>query len=350
MNRSGKYSLMAVCLAVLVLWGTGCGLGAGDVNVTAGMKEVEGLRYEEALALFDAGEAAGENLRLLYRGRGLCYMGKMDYEGAVEAFRKALSYSSGIPDHLDYDINYYMAVACYKIGRKEEAIASYNAILALRKNDKNAYYLRGSIWSELGELEKARADFDRALELDGGNSDRLIDIYCVLEKNGYREIGQEYLKTAMDRDTKKMNDFEKGRICYYLADYENARAYLEKARDSSYQAVLFLGRTYETLGDYNYAVSVYSSYLEGGNPSPQIYNQLGICKMNMKEYQEALSAFQAGMGIEENEILQTLRYNEIVAYEYLGEYKKAAVLMDGYLKTYPDDEKAAREYQFLKTR
>jgi len=54
--------------------------------------------------------------------------------------------------------------------------------------------------------------------------------------------------------------------------------------------------------------------------------------------------------VENNEIAQTLAFNEIIAYEYLGEYKKAAVLMEGYLSTYPDDEAAQREYGFLKTR
>ena len=47
---------------------------------------------------------------------------------------------------------------------------------------------------------------------------------------------------------------------------------------------------------------------------------------------------------------QTLSFNEIVAYEYLGEYKKAAVLLDSYLQAYPDDETAKREKQFLQTR
>jgi len=48
--------------------------------------------------------------------------------------------------------------------------------------------------------------------------------------------------------------------------------------------------------------------------------------------------------------MQTLSFNEIVAYEYLGEYTQASVLLDSYLKTYPDDEVAKREKQFLATR
>ena len=138
---------------------------------------------------------------------------------------------------------------------------------------------------------------------------------------------------------------------YYLADYDNARNFLEKARKSGgVEAVLLLGQTYEELGDFNYAISVYSSFIEGDQTNAKVYNRLGLCKLEQKAYEEALSAFQAGMNIENNDMLQTLKFNEIITYERLGEYKQAAVLMDNYLATYPDDEVAQREYIFLKTR
>ena len=173
----------------------------------------------------------------------------------------------------------------------------------------------------------------------------------MLDANGYKETGQEYLQTAMDAGTKGMTNYEKGRICYYLEDYENARTYLEKARDESgYEAVLFLGKTYETLGDNNYAISVYNTYLDSGEANPQVLNQLGLCKMQTGDYAGALTAFQTAMKIEDNGMMQILKMNEIIAYERLCDYKKAAVLMESYLKTYPDDEEAKREYIFLQTR
>ena len=38
--------------------------------------------------------------------------------------------------------------------------------------------------------------------------------------------------------------------------------------------------------------------------------------------------------------------NEIVAYENLRDFGKAASLLESYLKTYPDDTTAKREYEF----
>ena len=111
-----------------------------------------------------------------------------------------------------------------------------------------------------------------------------------------------------------------------------------------------MGQTYEELGDLNYAISVYSSFIEGDQTNASVYNRLGLCKMELKAYDEALMAFQAGMNVENCTIMQTLKFNEIVTYERLGQYQTAASLMNSYLSTYPDDAAAQREYTFLKTR
>lgn len=348
-----KKQVVSVAAAVLTVsvYTAGCGFANKNENIDAGMAAIQALDYDAAIASFEAAKEADENPRLLYRGEGLAYMGKTQYTDAAAAFETALSYSDGRVDDMDYDINYYLATAYYKQGETDKAVEAYNAIIGLRPEERDAYYLRGVIYTESGSIEKALEDFDRAISLNTRDYDRLIDIYCVLDENGYKESGQEYLQGAMESGTKYMTNYEKGRISYYLEDYENARNYLEKARDEEgYEAVLFLGKTYETLGDYNYAISVYNTFVDSGQESPQVLNQMGLCKLQMKDYQGALEAFQRAMNIEDNGMMQVLKMNEVVAYERLGEYKKASVLLDSYLKTYPDDEEAKREYEFLKTR
>lgn len=343
--------IWAAAVAISVILLSGCKAAGKSENLNAGMEQIAALEYDNALASFEAARAAGENERLISRGEGLAYMGKTMYDEAAQAFEEALAGSDGRIGDLDYDINYYLATAYYKQGDREKAIAVYDAITALREDEKDAYYLRGVLYTEQGNLDQAKEDFDRTIALDSADYDRLIEIYGVLDAGGYKETGQEYLQAAMDAGTKGMTNYEKGRICYYLEDYENARTYLEKARDESgYEAVLFLGKTYETLGDNNYAISVYNTYLESGEANPQVLNQLGLCKMQTGDYEGALAAFQSAMKIEDNGMMQILKMNEIIAYERLCNYKKATVLMESYLKTYPDDEAAQREYIFLQTR
>lgn len=346
-----KRFYMAVLTVIFMILITGCGLQNKNENISAGMEAVAALEYDNALLSFEAARAAGEDERLICRGEGLAYMGKTMYAEAAAAFEAALACSDGRIKNVDYDVNYYLATTYYKQGELGKAIDVYNAIVALKPGEKDAYYLRGVIYAEQGKLDNAKEDFDRAIALDSTDYDRLIDIYGVLAAGGYKETGQEYLQAAMDAGTKNMTNYEKGRICYYLEDYENARTYLEKARDEGgYESVLFLGKTYETLGDNNYAVSVYNTYLESAGPNPQVLNQLGLCRIQTGDYEGALAAFQSAMNIEDNGMMQVLKMNEIIAYEKLGDYKKAAVLMESYLQTYPDDEEAQREYIFLQTR
>uniref|UniRef100_UPI004056CCEF tetratricopeptide repeat protein n=1 Tax=Acetatifactor sp. TaxID=1872090 RepID=UPI004056CCEF len=337
--------------AILVFMGILTGCGSGTENVSEGMVLIGNLDYQGALAEFDEAAALAENERLIARGRGIAYMGITDYEQAVNYFKEALAGSNGLIEPIDFDVNYYLAAAYTKNGQFVEAKEVYDAILALRSNEKDAYFLRGCVTLELADYESAKADFDKVVEMDKKNYDRLIEIYQVLEKYGYKEIGLAYLQAALDAGESQMKAYDKGRIYYYMGEYQKAYIALEEAReDGNADSFLYLGKAYEATGDYNYASSVYSSYLTNDSQNAAVYNQLGLCEMVKKDYRKALEAFQAGMQIEGNEIMQALSFNEIVAYEYLGEFEKAAVLLESYLKSYPDDEKARREYEFLVTR
>ncbi|MCR4892767.1 MAG: tetratricopeptide repeat protein, partial [Lachnospiraceae bacterium] len=149
-----------------------------------------------------------------------------------------------------------------------------------------------------------------------------------------------------------INGFQKGKLYYWMGDYDSAKSALEEARGdgSDESVILYLGKTYEALGDKSYAASLYKTYLEDNPGDTKICNQLGLCELDVGDYDSALKAFQQGIAVGDSESLQSLKFNEIVAYEYLSDFKKATVLMEAYLKAYPDDETAVREYTFLSSR
>ncbi len=327
----------------------GCGSSGGKTK--EGMQLVSELKYEEALARFDEALAAGENARVIARGKGIAHMGLTDYGQAIDCFREALSGSSGFVESMDFDINYYLAAAYAKSGRHGEAEAVYDAVLALRDGEKDAYLLRGSVRLAQGKYEDAKADFDKVLSMDAKNYDRLAQVYQALAHYGYGELGREYLQKALDGDEKTMTAYDKGRIYYYMGEYQKAALALEEAKaKGGAGSYLFLGKSYEASGEYNYAANVYNSYLAKDKQNAQMYNQLGLCEMAKQDYQKALGAFQNGMKQKDSGMMQALSFNEIMAYEHLGEYQKAAVLLEAYLKSYPDDEAAQREMRFLSSR
>lgn len=353
MDNSFKIKCMSLaailCLSFVIF--SGCAENSDNDNVATGMVRIEQMDYQGALDAFDAADRAEENERLIYRGRGIAYMGLTDYAQAIDNFIMCLNLSDGMIQDIDFDVNYYLATAYFKNGNYREAADTYTAIIDLRPDELDAHYLRGVSLLALDEYIEAQKDFDKVLTMTDGDCDMLIEIYQSLDNYGYREIGQEYLNRILGEKSDKLDDYDKGRIYYYLREYPQACNYLEKSKDTgTAEAYLYLGRAYEATGDYNYASSVYTSYVSKDASNAEVYNQLGLCRLEQGEYQLALEAFQAAMSIENNGMLQVLQFNEIVAYEYLGEYKKAAVLMDNYVKMYPDDELAKREYEFLKTR
>ena len=311
-----KYITTVLVSSLCMTSASACGSPKQE-NIDQGMQLIQQLQYEESLNFFDAALLDKENAQMSYRGQGLAYMGLTQYEKAVECLEKALTYSDAKLGEIDFDINYYLATAYYK----------------------------------QGDQEAAQADFDRAVEIDPEDYDMRINIFCSCSENGLQELGEGYLQAVLDSKDKKLTDYNRGRMNYYLGDYNNARNSLEKAKDSNggVDVVRLLGQTYEKLGDNNYAASVYSNFLST-TPDAQIYNQLGLCNLKTGDYEAALNAFQSGLAIEGNQLMQVLSFNEIVAYEYLGDFKQATVLMQKYLSTYPDDEKALREYEFLQTR
>ena len=339
-----------VLAAMLLL----AGCGKKTELIEAGMEQVEKLDYGTALATFDKAIEEKEDAELALRGKGLAYMGLSDYASAVDCFTQALQNAGMFPKDAETDINYYLATAQYKAGQKEEAVKTLDAIAGLKEKHPEVYFLRGSIKMELGEQQPATEDLNLALHYSKQDTTMTIRVYQVFEKNGYKDEGRVYLSNAIEERLSLMNEYEKGVIYYYMEDYENARNNLEAYRAQGNQdtdTLLMLGKTYEQLGDSNYAASLYAKFLEENEPNAEIYNQLGLCKLQIGQYTEAMDAFEKGLETENNvSVLQELKYNRIVACEYTGDFRKAAQMMNEYLTEYPDHQEAAREYTFLQSR
>lgn len=349
MRAAGKRGIRLLAGAALALLLAGCG-SAGE-RTQGAMQLIQSLDYRGALEQLDLAEENGEDARLIDRARGIASMGLAEYGQAAAFFEAALAGSNGLVREIDFDLNLYLAEAYARSGRHSEAEEIYDAVLALRPEAEDAYFLRGNARMNQGNYEGAKTDFDRVVSMDARNYDRLIGIYEVLEAFGHREEGQAYLRAALAAGDKEMDQYARGRIYFCLDEYQNAALDLEEARGKGETgSFLYLGRAYEAMGDYNYAANVYQAYLEKNEGDAEMYNQLGICELVRKEYRRALEAFQAGKRLEDAAMARTLAFNEIVAYEKLGEYAQAYLLVGEYLKNYPDDQQARREQEFLSTR
>jgi len=348
-SNSKTIVTIAACFAGLFLF-TGCNDVTVKDNNLLGYQAVSEKEYDAALQFFDAAEEKRENLQEAYRGKGIAYMGKADYKNAVSFLRASLSESDGRIGELEFDTAFYLAVAEFRNGDPFSSKETCTSIINLRREDPDAFFLRGKAELALNEVDLAVRDFNSAVSFKKDDPDLYIDIYeCLLNAGAADEAGA-FLKSAMELT--KINDFQKGKLSFFMGEYDEAKDRLEAARGdgSDPELILWLGKTYEALGDKSYAASLYKTYLEDNQGNVEIYNQLGLCEMDTGNYADALKSFETGLKQGDSDIIQSLLFNQIVAYEYLSDFKKAAVLMENYLKSYPDDETAKREYEFLKTR
>ena len=344
-----KTVLLIVFTSLFLL--SGCDSRAKESDLEAAYTQIEACEYEGALAALDIAEESGEDMAYILRARGVANMGLTNYEEAVEQFIAALGYSDWRIDDFDIDVNYYLADTYERMGKDSEAIDTYSAILGIREKDMLAHYRRGRVRLRQNDHDGALEDFERALKLEPDNYDLRIEIAGRLTESGYEDEGRSYLEQFLAEKEKKLSDFDKGRIYFYMEDYATAKTYFEEARDDDDQStILFLGKTYEMLGDYNYATSTYQNYLSKHPEAALIHNQLGLSRLESGDYAGAKEAFQTARNLNNTGIDQTLSFNEIVACEYTGDFNQAKVLMEAYIKKYPDDEAANREALFLSTR
>ncbi|MCR5488097.1 MAG: tetratricopeptide repeat protein [Lachnospiraceae bacterium] len=339
--------MLSLCAVML----NACALFPGHEGIDEAIASIERGEYTEAVGILERAEEAGENPRQLHRARGIALMGLAKYEDAAEEFLLTLSENNGYVRKLDVDTSYYLAVSQYRSGDVSGAKDTYTAIIGMYPEESDAFLLRGKTELKLGERDNAIADFNQAVRLKKNDPDLYIQIYESLNQNGLEEDGEVYLKDAMELNT-RLTNLQKGKLYYCMQDYDRAKDALEAARSegAGESITLYLGRTYEALGDTNYAASLYRAYLTENPSDVEICNQLGLCCLDMQDYRSALEAFQQGLSIPDNEFEQTLKYNEIVAYEYLSDFSRAETLMKEYLDKYPDDEAAIRENKFLQTR
>ncbi len=316
-----KTAHKAVLTAVFLLCSflTGCSLFPGHENLDAAVEAVKGGDYENALTILENAEAKGENPENVKRVEGIANMELARYEEAAQCFLDSLSSNKGYVKDQDKDTSYYLAVAQYRTGDFEGAKNTYSAIIGLYPTESDAFLQRGKTELKLGETDNAIADFNRAIKLSPNDPDLYIDVYECMSASGMKEEGSKYLKDAMEIST-KLTNLQKGKLYFCLGEYEQAKDSLESARNVSSEGsvTLYLGRTYEALGDTNYAASLYRAYLEENPSDVEIYNQLGLCCLDMGDYQGALDAFENGLSVPDNEYEQTLKYTRIVVHEFFG--------------------------------
>lgn len=298
------------------------------------------------------GNTKAQENKEAYRQLGMKCMQEEDYEGAIDAFQKALDQSVAVIGEEEIDTCYYKAAAQYEAGRVEDAIQTYQALIDYDKKNEEAYYLLGTLYLKEQDTKKALENYNLATEYAKDNYEVYIAVYQQCSMNDLTQEGTTYLKKGLTQQGKSADDYaQRGRIYLLLGDYENAKEQLTTAIDKkSVTAPLYMAQLYECEGDKEKAGQLYESYIESNKEDPIALNSLGCIRMENADYAGAIENFEMALALEQPSNEQQLRRNLIMAYEQNGDFTKAKEAMETYTKDYPKDTEAAREYLFLQTR
>lgn len=141
-----------------------------------------------AIRLRDAYEPAWTNL-------GRTYAAQDNYVAAAGAYERALQ--------LDRDnrVNRLRLAAAYRrIGRVDEAIAMYRALVTDEPRYANAWYNLGIALSANGDDDGARDAYLQAIEIDPNHAASIENLGYLEARLGNNDVAMRYVTDALDRD------------------------------------------------------------------------------------------------------------------------------------------------------
>ena len=340
--------LLAAGLGALLL--TGCG-GENQKTYEQANADLEQGNYDYALNEYQTCISAGYKLSQSYRGSGIVKLRTGDYQGAIDDLTSALNdEKTGKSDQKD--ILEYRAAAELKAELYDQAMADCQTLAEDYSLNANDYYLTGCVALAMDSYDEASSNFSEAYGSDS-TYEMAIQIYEAYLGQDMEADGTRYLEAALKTEAKTADDYcERGKVYYYMDDYENARTELTTAADKgSTEATLILGMVYMAQGDTSNARSFYQQYIDADGDDPaKGYNGLALCDISDGDYDSALQNISQGLGDATSDEMRDLLFNEIVVYEKKLDLSTALSKAQEYVQTFKDDDAAAKELTFLQSR
>jgi len=163
--------------------------------------------------------------------------------------------------------------------------------ISMNQNSSQAFYFRGLQKMETGDTLSAITQLRIAVNLDSSNYDALMQAGSLLSS--------QHDTTAIDYFVKAL-----------------------QARPDNQQALYFVARRYQEMGQYDTAIGFYQK-INSLYPANKMayYNQGYIYLVDKREFENAITAFQQAIAIDPRFVESV--YNLGRTYEALGRYKEA---------------------------
>jgi tetratricopeptide (TPR) repeat protein len=253
--------------------------------------------FDEAIKGYSSAlEIENENTNALY-GRGLAYEKKGNLDSAL------IDYKNVVRIDKDFSPNcyYHLAETLFKLNNNSEALEYINAFVARTEKKWYGYLLRGKIYYELGNLEDALTDAEKASDLQPDEA----EIFVLIGKIKIRE--KEYKQAII-----------------------TLKKALELNNDCDF-AHTFLGGAYIFINKKNEAETELKQVTK---PIKETYFYFGKVHFANNDFEKSLSALGSALSLDENYVDAYLQ--RINVYRELNDIERAIADLQKVIEIQPD--------------
>jgi protein O-GlcNAc transferase len=242
--------------------------------------------------------------------------------------------------------------ALFELNRHEEALASYDRVLAIKPGFARALYSRGNALFELNRHEEALASYDRVLAIKPDFAGALYSRgNALFELNRHEEAIASYDRVlaikpdlAQALNNRGVALFELRRYAEAVASYDRTLAIEPDFAGALYNrgnALFELRRYAEALASYDRALAIKPDLVGA------LYNRgNALCELNRQE--EALASYDRVLAIEPD--YARVPYSRGNALFELRRYEEAAKVFERLLGVHPDYDYAKGNLLYSKLR
>jgi len=241
-----------------------------------------------------------------------------------------------------FDALHLLAVIESRLGRGEDALASYARALALRPGDANALYNRGNTLQGMKRIEEALASYDSALVVQPHHANALYNRGNALhELKRFEEALASYDRALVVRPDHANAFHNRGNTLHELKRFEEAVASYDRAlavqRDHP-EVLSNRGVTLHVLGRFEEALTSYDRSLAVRPNSAETLVSRGKALRVLKRPEEALASFEHALMLKDD-IVEALFDRADTLYE-MKRFEAARTSYDRALALQPDNAEA----------
>ncbi|MCS6813874.1 MAG: tetratricopeptide repeat protein, partial [Cyanobacteria bacterium] len=230
------------------------------------------------------------------------------------------------------------AAVHYELGDHDRALADYADALQLNPYDAVTYNNRGVIYYDLGDMRRALADFDQALTLDAHNAEIYANRGTVRAELGDRRGAIADYTCALERHpTDHITYNHRGLLRSRLGDRQGAIADYTAAihlRPNDDVAYFNRGAARASLGDYEGAIADYSQAIRINPYFANAYNNRGFAQQKLGDWDAAIADFTQAIRISPNFV--NAYNNRGITRSKLGDFQGAIADFDHVIRINPD--------------